>query len=386
MSGYSGTNGTNGASGYSGFSGWSGTPAVGITYYPTSSASDIGITYGYLSQLPAGGAETSLAYSISASQGLVTLGQLITQVGDPSETILPRGTWTFNAYYALTGTTPGTYSTNLTHAVYKRDTGGTETLLLSAAGDTLSNTSVAMPALQATSYTITSPITLLITDRLVYRVFATTTDPDGVAIHFYYLGSEHYSNIVTGIYRGAIGTSGYSGIGTSGYSGYSGFGYKETITYSNSFNPGNVIKKTSGGYGLAQADTDANAEMIGIVEYATASAFRIVYNGPINGLSGLNDSSVYFLSDTVAGSATLVAPSSVGTISKPVFIATSSSAAIVVNMRGVSNGTQVNTYLVPVPATSAVSGRSGFWSVDTNYLYVYDITTPAWRRTPIAAW
>ena len=43
--GFSGQSGYSGFTGQSGFSGFSGNPAVGVTYYPTSSAIRGGINY-----------------------------------------------------------------------------------------------------------------------------------------------------------------------------------------------------------------------------------------------------------------------------------------------------------------------------------------------------
>ena len=38
-----------------------------------------------------------------------------------------------------------------------------------------------------------------------------------------------------------------------------------------------------------------------------------------------------------------------------------------------------------VPATSASAGQQGSIAIDSNYLYVYDQSTSAWRRIAIAA-
>ena len=74
--------------------------------------------------------------------------------------------------------------------------------------------------------------------------------------------------------------------------------------------------------------------MLGVVQTANATTFTIIYSGPITGLTGLVDSSVYFLSDTVAGSAVSVEPSAVNSISKPVMIATGSTTANVEIYKG----------------------------------------------------
>ena len=83
--------------------------------------------------------------------------------------------------------------------------------------------------------------------------------------------------------------------------------------------------------------------MLGVVQTANATTFTIIYSGPITGLTGLVDSSVYFLSDTVAGSAVSVEPSAVNSISKPVMIATGSTTANVEIMRGFLIGNSIVT-------------------------------------------
>ena len=165
----------------------------------------------------------------------------------------------------------------------------------------------------------------------------------------------------------------------------SGQGVVASITYSNSFTPGDIVYRTVGGYAKSKADSAANAEVHGVVQSATGSDFVVVYSGPITGLTGLNDSAVYFLSDTVAGSATQTAPTALGTINKPVFVATSATTAIIVNMRGIETGNQVSTFLTAVPALSSSAGGSGYWAVNSTHFYIYDTTTSAWRRTAISA-
>jgi hypothetical protein len=165
LSGWSGYSGFSG----SGTSGFSGAPAVGITYYPTTSASEFSVYYGLMSEVPQVIAQTSLGYTLSAVNGTVTLGQIVTPIGLPDEQVIGRGTWQFNAYYALTGTNPLTTTTTLIHAIYKRtQPGGTETLLFSAVGDPLSNVDTSNPGLQTTQYTVVTPIDTNVTDRFVY--------------------------------------------------------------------------------------------------------------------------------------------------------------------------------------------------------------------------
>jgi hypothetical protein len=57
----------------------------------------------------------------------------------------------------------------------------------------------------------------------------------------------------------------------------------------------------------------------------------------------------------------------------------------VLNMRGILNGSQTNTFVVSVPATSASAGAAGYWAVNSTHFYVYDASTSAWRRVAISA-
>jgi hypothetical protein len=97
----------------------------------------------------------------------------------------------------------------------------------------------------------------------------------------------------------------------------------------------------SGEYTFAMADTDDNAEVVGIISDASSGVpnqFSYVAIGPMTGLSGLTTGEVYFLSASASGVATTTEPSVVGQISKPLYIATSPTTAVVVNMRGSTVG------------------------------------------------
>jgi hypothetical protein len=148
------------------------------------------------------------------------------------------------------------------------------------------------------------------------------------------IGASGYSG-VSG-YSGS-GVSGYSGSGVSGFSGYSGLNAPllQTITYNNSFTPGQVIYKTSGGYALARADAVETAEAIGVIQDANATQFTIVINGAISNLTGIVDAAYYYLSESVAGGLTTTAPELSGQVIKPVLIGTSTTTGIVVEYPGV---------------------------------------------------
>lgn len=99
---------------------------------------------------------------------------------------------------------------------------------------------------------------------------------------------------------------------------------------------GDVVKLTGADtYAKAKADTEANAEVVGIVSaVADANTFTLAMGGDITGLSGLTAGSVYYLSDATAGALTATEPSTIGSVSKPVLVARSTTAGVFFNMRG----------------------------------------------------
>jgi hypothetical protein len=105
----------------------------------------------------------------------------------------------------------------------------------------------------------------------------------------------------------------------------------EKITQtSHGFSVGNIIRHNGSIYIKAQADTNVNAEAIGIIESVNGNDFVVSYSGRISGLTGLTAGSLYYLSDSVAGGFT----SAVQTIVRPIFVATSTTSGIVINTRG----------------------------------------------------
>ncbi len=98
---------------------------------------------------------------------------------------------------------------------------------------------------------------------------------------------------------------------------------------------GDVIRYNGTAYVEAQANSDANAEVIGIVSaVADANNFTFVSNGFVSGLSGLTAGETYFLSPTTAGAITTTDPSGAGQVSKPVFLAVSTTTGYFIQSRG----------------------------------------------------
>jgi hypothetical protein len=105
---------------------------------------------------------------------------------------------------------------------------------------------------------------------------------------------------------------------------------KENLT-AHGFVVGDVLRRTSGSWAKAQADSVANsASTAGIVvQVVDANNFVIAFEGYVTGLSGLTDGSVHWLSPTTAGAFTTTQPSTTGQIIKEVLVAFSTTTAMV---------------------------------------------------------
>jgi hypothetical protein len=116
------------------------------------------------------------------------------------------------------------------------------------------------------------------------------------------------------------------------------------------FSVGDVLSKEGSNYVRALASDDNNAEVYGIVsKVVDNNNFVLTLAGLVEGLSGLVDDDVYFLSDSVPGGMSL----GPGEINKPVLLSVSATAGIFVNMRGFKFMTGASGY-------SGYSGWSGY--------------------------
>lgn len=117
----------------------------------------------------------------------------------------------------------------------------------------------------------------------------------------------------------------------------SGVALKETLTQVNhGFTPGQPIRYNGTQYVLAQADTAANAEALGVVESVANDDFTVVECGRavIPGQSYI-PGKIYFLSAQSPGVVQDTEPDGLGQISKPMFQATSAISCLVFQYRGV---------------------------------------------------
>jgi hypothetical protein len=105
---------------------------------------------------------------------------------------------------------------------------------------------------------------------------------------------------------------------------------KENLT-AHGFVVGDVLRKTSGSWAKAQANSVVNsASTAGIViQVIDANNFVIAFHGYVTGLSGLTDGSVHWLSPTTAGAFTTTQPSTSGQVIKEILIGLSTTTAMV---------------------------------------------------------
>lgn len=134
--------------------------------------------------------------------------------------------------------------------------------------------------------------------------------------------------------------------------GGSGTSFTRDIAQSgHGFVLGDLLYLNGSTYTKAIATSAAASEVIGIVSaVADANNFTLQFGGRVTGLSGRTSGEIYFLSPSSAGTATTTEPSTAGQISKPVYIADSTTTAILcLEMRGVV----INTAGVLSQATQA---------------------------------
>jgi hypothetical protein len=138
---------------------------------------------------------------------------------------------------------------------------------------------------------------------------------------------------------------------------------------SHGFAVGDVIKSSgsANSYAKAQADSVANAEVVGIVTAVTdANNFTFASHGIITtGVPTAAAGTVYFLSASSAGALTATEPSAVGQVSKPVLIVLeSASKALFLNLRGMLIQSGDAAYMT----WSEVTGTSQNAVVNTAYI------------------
>jgi len=190
-----------------------------------------------------------------------------------------------------------------------------------------------------------------------------------------------------------------------------GAGTSATITQaSHGLAVGNLVRLNGSTYQKAQADSAANAEIVGIVSaVADANTFTLTTGGKVTGLSGLTAGTVYFLSAGTAGALTATEPSTIGQVSKPVLVADSTTSGWFFNFRGLvvggagaAGGATLTAQMAQLSADVAIGSTNvyvdgpslslgpGTWLLTATILFVVsstgnDVTAKLWDGTNVIA-
>lgn len=222
FTGPTGPLGPTGATGTQGYQGISG-EAAGADFYLHSESSDLS-GYKIAGRDPADTTESSFTTNVDSSGGDVAIEEFATAAGDPGVSEIPVGTWQFSIYGKVDDAVD---TTKFKVKVYKRSSGGSETLLFETESADIDSTST---VLMQWNYTVTAAISLQSSDRLVYKLFCNTTSPSQRTVTTYVEGSSHASTLRTSISAGAQGPLGPTGetgptgsVGPTGPQGNQGY-------------------------------------------------------------------------------------------------------------------------------------------------------------------
>ncbi len=159
---------------------------------------------------------------------------------------------------------------------------------------------------------------------------------------------------------------------------------KDIAQTAHGFTVGQLLKRTTTSYQLAQADSAANAEVVGMVtRVVDANNFVMTTYGYFTGLTGLTANTTYFLSPTVAGGYTTTNPVAGGQVSKPLFNTDSTTSGYFINMRGSVNGGAAGT--VRVVGIQVVDAATNTATGDAKAFFRIPSTMNNWVITGVAA-
>lgn len=210
--------------------------------------------------------------------------------------------------------------------------------------------------------TVTAGVLTPSADKPIQRIIASSTNLDTIANpiagEFKIIINETASPINVTNNTGASSTSIYTGTGApitlssnasltliydatlSRWMIVGGTGGGEAVTkqisqVGHSFSVGQIVYLNGSTYALAKADAANTAEATGIVSNVfSADMFQMTEIGYIKGLSGLIAGDIYFISDTVSGALTPTEPTVIGSVTKPMLLADSTTSGYVLNYRG----------------------------------------------------
>lgn len=221
--------GPTGADGQTGVTGATGLSSGAIYYLNhNTSSSDIS-GYFQASRVPDGGSESIQNTIVTSTDGELLVANFATEAGDPDSIPVPMGTWDFHIYADVDDLSD---PTTVAVGIYKRDTGGTETLLFQSADALIPSTTTSEIVF---SYVIGADILIDPTDRIVYRVTTATGSLGNRSVNVYFDDTVHCSRVNTTLSQyftipgatGATGADGQTGAdGATGPLSYQGYVYQ----------------------------------------------------------------------------------------------------------------------------------------------------------------
>lgn len=145
---------------------------------------------------------------------------------------------------------------------------------------------------------------------------------------------------VDGMIRYNTDLTSFEGRSNGAWSAIGGGGTVDKVSQgSHGFVVGDVLYLNGATYAKAIATTAATAEVVGVVSRVVdASNFELTLNGEVSGLTALTAGEVYFLSSATAGALTVTEPTTIGQVSIPVGVASSTTTLYVAPKRGVVVG------------------------------------------------
>jgi len=227
-----GATGQTGATGTRGPTGLAGPPGYssGLVLYLNRSQTDSGIGGYYVQDIvPSGSSQTYLTAAITGTP--TVLGTFITPTNFPNTTVLAPGIWNITTFGQITAT--GGASGTLYCEIWKRASGGAETLLFSSESISVPQGVITQLELQAHP---TGPLMLALSDRIVTRFYGTRVSGNNTTqLALYFEDTDYYSYINTSFSingatgapgsasnTGATGTTGATGVGAIGPTGAQG--------------------------------------------------------------------------------------------------------------------------------------------------------------------
>jgi len=156
----------------------------GTVYFLTDNTAGFG-TYEYMSKTPDSSAEVE--ESVVVNNNTVLIHEYISDV-TINKTAIDSGIWEFN-FFGYVNNYHATFFIN----VYKRTSGGTETLLFSAETQLIDWTSVDL----ATATTVQQQFSCSTADKLVVKIYGKTTQNTNVTLKLVHSGTTHYSHLHT---------------------------------------------------------------------------------------------------------------------------------------------------------------------------------------------